>query len=305
MKRAGALLVAVLMVGAAFYVRGATTDDDEAGGDGGDRPALLCPTELADVCRAVDTEVVTEAAGETADRLIEASNADALGAERWLVPAPWARLVLAERARLDQEPLFEVSAPVASSPVVQLVWRDIDRELHAECGAAEGESPGWRCVAQRADGPQFHVGAPAVDSAVGLPVAAAQMGFLIGRADYFTNDFEGDIPRLARSLAAGQVDDPVRVMRTRGPGQLAVVGTVAAQARQLSSTFGTLVPYAQSERVDLVLLHPADDGPGPTDHVVEAFRAAGWDAPVGGPDGLPSDGSVLAAVRTLWKENQR
>lgn len=305
MKRAGAVAVAVAMVAAAFLVRDRVTGDDDEPGGADSASGLLCPTDLAEICRSVTGEVRDESAGTTADRLIGASSADDLGAEAWVVPAVWARLVVDERARLDREPLFEVTDPLAASPVVQLVWRDVDAQLHAECGAAEDESPGWRCVAERADDQRLRAGAPPVDSAIGLPVAAAQVGFLVGRVDFAANDFGADVRTLVRGLAAGQVDDPVRIMRLRGPGQLAVVGTVAAAAQQLSSSFGSLVPYAQAEQVQLVVLHPRGEGAGPTDRIADAFVAAGWYPPTDGPDGLPSDGSVLAAVRTLWKENQR
>lgn len=306
MKRAGAVLVAVAMVAAAFLVRDRVAGDDTAsGGEGGDQRGLLCPDDLAETCRAVGGPVRTEAAGATADRLIEASDSAELGAEAWVVPAVWARMVIDERARLDREPVFEVTAPVASTPVVQLVWRDVADRLAGECGAAEGESPGWRCVAQRAGDRQVRVGAPPIDSAIGLPVAAAQVAFLLARPDYAANDFGPELRTLVRGLASGQVVDPVRTMRSRGPGELAVVGTVAADTQQLSSNFGSLIPFAQPETVELVVLHPRDRSAGPTDRIADAFETAGWNAPDGGPDNLPSDGSVLAAVRTLWKENQR
>jgi hypothetical protein len=310
MRRLGALLGAVVMVAAAFFIRGATVEDGGASDDG-ETPAkgLVCPPELADVCGAATDLVVTETAGATTDRLLEARVEAELGGEAWIVPAAWARLVVAERNRLDLEPIFEVAEePIASSPVVLAAWTDQADELGVRC-----ERPvDWRCLADEHGRTvlrsRVRVGLPSIDSATGLVVAAAQAGALLGRSDFATNDFDPQFLQRADALAGGQDPSPLRTMRTRGPGQFTAVGVVAADARDVGTQFGTIAVFEDREplvRADLVALVPAgaelDDGW--RDTLRSALTGAGWNPPAGGPDGLP-DGSVLAAVRTLWNESR-
>ncbi len=310
MKRAGALLGVVVMVTVAFLVRNVLDTDDTADGSSPSRsgPSVLCPTELADVCEASDVEVSTESAGSTADRLLAASDTDALDADAWIVPAAWARLVIDERARLGRAPLFEIAdEPLASSGVVLTIWADRNDELATTCGG----DVGWRCLAEQegatlATGDRVRPAGPLADSAGGLTLAAGQMAELVGRADFAANDFDGTVRSLADRLARGQMSDPLRTMRSRGPGQITAAGVLLADARNLSSTFGAIVPIAEGgPRADLVVLvrRGADLDGGLRADLAAAFVAAGWDPPADGSDGLP-DGSVLAAVRTLWNQSR-
>lgn len=299
MRRAGALLVAVAMVVGAFLVRERGAGDDTGGTRSG--PELLCPTDLAPVCRQAGVDVRAEPAGETADRLVGASTADELGADAWIVPAPWARLVVDERIRLGAAPVFEISDVIATASVVRVAWADVAARLPAACGATALD---WRCVAQQAAARAVRPGGPPIDSAAGLPVAAAQVASLLDRSDYATNDFDAELRSRAAALAAGQTDDPLTTMRTRGPGELGVIAVLASQVGNLSSNFGTLEAVEEPVRADLVALVATGEDHDVASGLEAALLASGWEPPTGGPDGLPADGSVLAAVRTLWKENQ-
>ena len=297
-------MLAVTMVVAAFLVRGQADDEQDAATTGSGEDGVLCPDDLAQICAAAGG-ARSEAAGATADRLIGAVDPGDLDAGAWVIPSAWARLVVAERERLGREPIFEVAGgPLASSPVVLAIWADRAEALGEGCGRPVD----WRCIAGQAAGTQVHPGGEPVDSATGLAVAAAQAGALLGRPDYAANDFDPEFTSLAARLAAGQTRDPLATMRLRGPGQLTAVGTVGARTASLSSTFGEIVVLRDrpAARADVVALVPAGtelDGDVRRD-LTEAFRAAGWDPPAGGPDGLPTDGSVLAAVRTQWTENR-
>ena len=297
-------MLAVVMVIAAFLVRERVEGDQDepTAADGGD--GLLCPDDLAEVCAATG-DARAETAGVTADRLVNATEPSALGADAWVVPSAWARLVVAERTRLGREAIFEIAEPpLASSPVVLAIWADRAEALGEACGRPVD----WRCIAEQATGAQVRPGADPVDSAAGLVVAAAQAGELLGRTDYAANDFGPEFSSLAARLAAGQTADPMRTMRLRGPGELTAVGTVGARTTSLSSTFGEIVvlrdrPTARADVVALVPTGTELDGDVRRD-LTDALRAAGWGAPAAGPDGLPADGSVLAAVRTQWTENR-
>ena len=308
MRRLGALVGAVVMVIGAFVVRGelASDHDGDAGPRGDPASGIVCPTEFEEACRDTGQDVTVEPAGVTADRLVDATSVEALDGEAWVVPAAWARLVVAERERLRLEPLFEIDDDVlASSPVVLAAWADQATELASTCAV---DAVGWGCIAEQTGqqvlGTRVQPGTPLVDSATGLVVAAGQAGALLGRSDYATNDFTPEFESAAGRLAAGQVADPLTVMRTRGPGQFTAVGVVGAEAQQVGSNFGTIVVFEDREprvRADVVALVPAGDDldDDRRDAVRAALTAAGWKTGASGPDGLP-DGSVLAAIRTLW-----
>lgn len=302
MKRVGALLGAVAMVVAALVLRSTFSGDDDGGNGGGDATRILCPVEFAEICADAAT-AETEVAGTTADRLIEATTADDLGADAWIVPAAWARLVIDERARLDRPPLFEVQTAVASSPVMLVVWSDRADQLEALCPAVD-----WRCLSDQdgavlSGGDRVETGAPSTDSATGLTVAVAQAANLLGRSDFAANDFDGPFQSGAGRLADRQLVDPVRAMRTEGPGRLTAAGVVAADATNLTTNFGTLTPIevAPGVRADVVVLVPLDRtiGDRRLGELGESFVAAGWEPPATGGDGLPG-GGVIAAIRTLW-----
>lgn len=310
MKRAGALVGVMVMVAVAFLIRNVVGADDTEDPSSPSRsgPTILCPAELAAVCESADADVTGESAGTTADRLLAATDVDALDADAWIVPAAWARLVIDERARLGRAPLFEIAGePLASSGVTLTIWADRNDELSTTCGGTVG----WRCLAEQegatlTSGDRVRPVGPPVESAGGLTVAAAQMAELIGRPDFAANDFDGSVRSLADRLAASQMVDPVRTMRSQGPGQVTAAGALLADARNLSSTFGTIVPVGDGgPRADLVVLVPRGDrlDDDIRADLVAAFGTAGWDPSTGGTDGLP-DGSVLAAVRTLWNESR-
>lgn len=308
MKRVGALVGAVVMVVAALAVRGTFGDDAE--GNGAETSGrLVCPAEFRTICQRAGGATV-ESAGDTADALVGDEAPSTFDDAVWIVPEAWARLVIAERARLGLGADYEVvGPPLASSPTVLAVWDDRADQLTTICGRPVD----WTCLAEEdgttlADGDRVRTGASPVDSAIGLSVAAAQAADLLDTTDYAFNDFTGSFNSLASRLASGQRDDPVGTMRTQGPGRLTAVGTVGADATDLATNFGTIRPVADIEppvRVDVVALTRAggslDDG---TRRVLEdALLEDGWSAPADGPTGLPG-GSVLAALRTFWNENR-
>jgi hypothetical protein len=310
-RRVAAVLAAAAMVVAAFALRESRQDDGDAAP--ADVPTLVvCADDLADACAAAGLDHRAERAGDTADRLVATEVTDALDGQAWLVTSAWAALVLDERARLGRDPRFEVSGePLATSDVALVTWADRRAQLASRCGLGD-DDVGWRCVAEQsgealAGGDRVRAALPDVATATGLVVAASQAAGLLGRTDFASNDFdERDFRTLAGRLAAGQTADPLRRMRAEGPGQITTAGVLAAQAANLTSSFGTLhldLP-APAVRADVVLVVEAGgafDGDQRA-AIVDALRAAGWDpARDDGDDGLPA-GGVLAAIRTLWAD---
>ncbi len=317
MKRVGAVIAAVAMVVGALIVRGVLGGNDGDGDTAGvDLPAgLICAEELAEICAdAGEVAARTARAGPTADVLIGAKDIEALEGEAWLVTSAWALLVIDERARLGQDPLFEVvGEPLASTGVAVAVWSSRYDQLVERCGETPGTDLGWRCLAEEsgqtlADGDRVRVAGPDVDSASGLVIAASQAAGLLGRSDFASNDFdEPDFRTLAARLAQGQTSDPLRRMRTEGPGQITAAGTLLAGATNLATNFGTIFPNVPEPgvRADVVLLAPrgTDIGDGRRAGLTDALERAGWTEAVDGPAALPA-GGVLAAIRTLWTQNR-
>ncbi len=310
MKRVGALLGAVAMVVGALAIRGTfDSDGGTGGGSSSSATGLVCPTELRDVC-ASSGDVQIDTAGATADSLVEDTDGSVLDGAVWIVPAAWARLVIDERDRLGLDPFYEIDGlPLASSPVVLNVWSARGEQLTTTCGRPVD----WACLAEQdgatlTDGDRVRSGAPPVDSATGLSVAAAQAANLLGRSDFATNDFTGTFNSLASRLASGQQDDPITTMRTQGPGRLTAAGAVAADTTNLASNFGSISPTSDAQpevRVDVVAVVPTGTSiAGSTREALQtALSNAGWGLPADGPDGLPA-GGVLAALRTFWNENR-
>jgi len=297
-KRVAAVLAAVALVVVAFLVR------DQGDGDG-DGPAqatgpVICADDLAEICRAADLEVVEEVAGDTADRLL--AEGGELRGRAWVTTSAWARLVVDERERLGLAPTFELlDGRLVSSPVSISIWSDIAAAL--PCPA-----PSWRCLAETREvaGAAVRTLSPPVESATGLVVAASQAADLLGRADYSAGDFDFDPDfRLLQPAFGRSASQPLTAMRTRGYGEATAAGTVGADARSTTSTFGSITSLAPAiaVRADVVVLVPAGGDLDDDDRaaLAGALLDAGWEPPARGPDGLPG-GSVLAALRTLWAE---
>lgn len=302
--RGAAVLGAIAMVVGALAIRG----DDTRSATGGDRTVVLCPTDLRAACAegvGDAAALITEEAGTTADRLIDADGDEAFDADVWIVPAAWAEAVIDERVRLGKDPRYAISAPLATSPAMLAIWTSRDDELAASCTVVD-----WSCLADRsgqplASGDRVTTGIPDIDSGVGLPLAGAQTADLLDTNDFASNDFAA-ITTAASRLAGGQTADPLGAMRTQGPGRLTAVAVVQALAPNLTSNFGPITLRPSEPRVDVDLVAMTRIGadiPGSLQgSLADAFVAAGWDTGADdNDDGLPA-GGVLAAVRSLWNE---
>lgn len=298
-----ALAAAVALVLVAIVVRNAL-DGDGTGDDGSVTRTLACPPDLVTACEAAigeDVQVVEQTPSETATALIEGAGAPAGEADLWLAPRPWAEAVseLAESRALDHLTAYLDShqEALARSPVVVVAWQDRAEAL-AE-GACGGELT-WLCVGEAADREWAGAGGEAgwgrvragladPSSTAGLVVLGTAAAAYLDDSDYHTNDIGSDLLRWLRRFDLGESSvgsDPVSDLRTRGPGHLAVLGTVEASAREATEWEGIQVQtLAPLSTVDLVLVPltgvatDAAESLAENGDLLDAVAAAGWRVP--------------------------
>jgi hypothetical protein len=338
-RRVLALGVSVGLVGLALFIRG-RDDDGGGGGSGGgdgDGTTLVCPPELGDVCERFEDDytVRVEDAVVTADALTEARTADAVDADVWLVPRPWAEAVSAARELANQPAVLgETSGTIARSPVVLVVQQNRADALTSFCG---GEI-GWQCVGDVAAGPwtaadgetnwgTVKAGIARPAAGPGLVALGAAVADYLDDPGYASNDFDGGLDnwlsRLAAEARTADRPDAVDAMITGGPGLLAVLGTVEADAdRALESDRVQVVvpePIVTADLVAVPVVAEGDDSDAAADladdgDLRDALAAAGWrvedrdlaeglDADVELPDdpGIPR-GDVLRVLLERWQQ---
>ncbi len=323
MRRVVALVGALIMVGSALLLRSALSDDD--GGDGGsgsdgegDRMALLCAEELADVCERLEdeglAEVEIEAVGTTVDRLSE--EAAELDADAWLTLDPFAVQVDQRREFATFEPLFDESTALDASTGLAIVGFD-DRigALAEDCGELT-----WSCLGDAAGEPWTEHGGesawgtvkPGYDapdtSATGLLVLTQAMADHVGRTDFASQDIDdGWLRDLEDAVPPRSGSSALDTLLTQGRAAFGAVGALGLEAEAAAGggrgedltitypapMFRATVVLAPRRGFDVGELADADE-------LAEALEAAGWDSGEAG-EPLPSAGAI-DALRSTWEE---
>lgn len=321
-----ALFVAVALVVAAFAVRSRVADDGGDGGDGGEAGSdgngdgaggsngdlvVVCVTELADVCAAVDQRedgvaVRVEAAAATAAALVAADAGADRSADAWLTLDPWPAMVDVERASANRDAIFsgDQQAVAASSDLMVLAFP----ERIEPCGDPVPAS----CLVEQVSG-DLNFGVPSSDEALGV-VAIGQLAAGLARAtDFdigaFRTEHGRELEDILESADPGPSATQARLLVQQGPGKYGAVSTTEVIARPLAeSPRGVqsdliVVAGEPRARADAVVapLVGSDRGDQVRDLLTgktaqEAFADAGWDRPADGPTGLPP-ADVLVALR--------
>lgn len=333
MKRLGALLAAVALVGVALFARdrfdsGAGSGDDAVG-------RLTCSTELSDACAALadaheGVEVTVEPAGRTATRLAEPAESGDFGLDAWLVAQPYAELAIAEAAAAGiANPLTDAGLPVAHSRLGFYVHSARADAFRAHCGA----EPTWPCVFSASVQPNWgaigggdplwgpfkpYVSDP--DEAGGLLALGGSAVGVLGPdgVDALTireDPFAGNLAALARAhrQPSGRASVVLGRMLAGGPAEVDLVVALQADgtrfkgaaAAKASLLYPSPVVSAQvvalgirnSEAADgLLQLLRGEAGQ-------EALRAAGWSQGPASPanSNSPSIGAHIT-LRDLWRE---
>lgn len=141
-----AVLVAAGLVVAALAARGRIDAPRLAvGGDA--TGTVLCVTELADVCTALeaaaggDLAVTVEDAGATLDAL---AGTEPPAADAWLTLAPWPQMARDRREAALLDPLVgEDRAGLGHSPLVLVSWEERAEALAGHCDPVT-----WDCVGE-------------------------------------------------------------------------------------------------------------------------------------------------------------
>jgi hypothetical protein len=306
-RRVATAVVAIgLIVGAILIRRNVIEGGDDAD-DPGDQPepasALVCLTELSDVCATLgrdqpDLAITVEDSAETLERL--ASGEDV---PLWLTFEPFPAM---SGSVIAGEPLAASELAIATRPTHTAA-------LTARCP----EQPLWRCIGDLA-GDEWGDAPGQVKPSVGDAgrSAAALASFASAVAGYFgTTDFGAAelsdpsfIPWVRPLLEAVPVAQltagtPVATMITR-PSAVSVAGTSDAEitaqgARQDEADASYPEP---SMWLQAVLAAPAG-ADVPRDlaaDAADALLAAGWDDPATATQPLPS-ATTMVALRTLWE----
>lgn len=318
MKRLGALLVAIALVGGAWAVRGALWDDADTGDDDRAAPAdrssgeplrVVCATEFAEACTALrgrdgmgDIATFTiESPGATVGALV----ADPTPAfDLWLVSEPWAD-VAAYRAEVAG-----ATAPRLGRPTAGLATAELAVAARSEVLAAVGAG----CPTGTVTGPCLTTGTEQLivrdlDETAGLlaPLAFAA-GFFddpsFDALDVQTDDaLRTALP--ATAARARAVADPVRELLTIRRFDVAI--DLAPQHRLSAAAgadqYGTRA-FGTGVRARAVLV-PAAGVTGAVsrlgrERVVSALTSSGWSRTDDGTV-LPGNGlAALDAITNLW-----
>jgi hypothetical protein len=273
-KRLVAVLVAVVLIGAAIGARavidgGDGDDGGNAGPDDGRTPTLLCAAELQAACEELaadhDLEIVTEAAGVSADELatVPDDQLRELSVDGWLTLSREAEIVRDERERAALEPVIGASSDrIARSPLIIGIWRDRAATLAPSCA---GDTVTWKCIGEVAGRPWTETGGPSTWGVVKpghADPATTGEGLLVigqaasddydGRTDLSIDDYadDGFLEWFSR-LENGVRSVPFDQMLAAGPALIDMVGTTEAEAGP------ALARASRDRRSQVALLYPA------------------------------------------------
>lgn len=305
-QRVLAVLGAIGLVLAAIAIRNVIDDDngDDPGEDGDGEVVLVCATDLAAMCDALEgVRIVEQDAAETA-AAIESGADDLDEVDGWVTSSAWLEVVESRApGRLGALELL------AASPTIVAIDPDRAEAVTALC---EGQSA-WECLGEHAGSEwgdlggdarwgTVKTGLPSGSSAIGLPVLAAAASGFFGTTDFASNDFDPSgfrswLTALTEPSGAGD-RNPITTLVTRR-GMYSAVGDVAAAA----SGRDVFVTDDSTVDVTIVLVRlPGADRIGGIDALRGALGQAGWSSASGDVATPTLKPGVMAALLTLWTE---
>lgn len=298
-----ALVVAVgLVVGAVFVRRVIDDDDTSARAPDTSNPTTgvtLCAADLGDVCGNLDL-VKIEAPAATVDRL---AKGDPLGADYWIVAAPWPQIALQRAAQQGRDLGLTVPiTPLARTPL-GLFARPTVTGVLDQCGTPVD----WKCLTRSTATVRVDFEDPSVSTA-GLLAVIQQAAALYGSADFGSNDFRLFDRELAQLKAArATAPSGATVFERFGLFNHAdvLVALFAPGERQLlrEAFKDKLVGRGSTPTVsaDVVVVSTGDPSAKTSDEVRTALSKAGWSTNNLPPTTQLPTADVIIALQDLWK----
>jgi hypothetical protein len=283
-KRAIAVVAAVVMVLVSLAVRSAMDDDSTASNDG--KPVTIaCIPELADACRSLaNVTVRIEDAATTAKALT--------GIDGWVTFDPWPTMA----AQLAGHEIAKSTTAIASSNLVIAMVSERAQAITPTCGGTVtwkclGDNTGrpWTDVGGKSDWGTVKVGLPPATSGAGAVVLASAATSYFGSTGFATNDFDDQFRVWKSKLlaTAGSFSDFIRFF----PAQFSAVGTVGALANP--GARANEVVFIPSDGSTVVVVSDLTGRGGRVANDLKRILLQdGWSDP--GPSGLPDPGVVLA-----------
>jgi len=331
-KRIGAALVAVALIVVALVVRRVVIDDDDASAGPSTvattapptaATELVCATELAAACRAVQDEfpqlvVRVQPAGTTLDGLVTFQDAAPL----WATLQPFPAMVDELRTR---DPIGYGTEPLAASQLtIATPGGGRADALTTGCGA----DPLWRCIGAHAGAPWTDLGGdPAfgrIRPSVGLVdrEAVALASFANAVAGYVGSPqinpatllddpaFLGWLQSLSGVVNESDISagTPLATMVTRA-GTLDIAATTAAEVAAILASRPTELdlnypqPLMWAEAV-LAVPRGAAAPDGLAAALTEQLSSAGWGPARDATEKVP-DATTMVALRKLWQDVAR
>jgi len=283
MKRALAVLGAIVMIGVSVAIRHNIDSDSKSAASG--PLTIACITELADACNAMSNVTVRVEDASVTAKAIADGQTDIDG---WVTFDPWPTMA----AVLAQHDVVRKSTPVASSPLAIAMVRERAAALAPLCGGQVN----WKCLGDNA-GKQWSelggkpewgtlkVGLPSASSASGSLLLADAATSYFGRTAFATNDFD-DLFRVWRTnlvATPGTFTDFIQFF----PAKFSAVGAIRAVADP-----GTREVDLIDQSASAVVVLADLTGRTRTSDLQRILIAGGWTDP--GASGLPDPGVLLA-----------
>ncbi len=308
-KRLLAFVAAVVLIVGAVLVRSALNDSwSSSGGSASGKYTIICSTEFADLCNALNTSkytVIIKPAGTTLDDLakIGATMPDA-----WLTLDPFPAMLDNLRSNASLDPSILKSTALATTGQRIAVITGKSKDLTTLCGATSIAA----CLPTAEGQPWSAADAATVKPGLANPLAEASgllaFGDMVAGYQKSTainpNPFDDAFTSWVHAAKSGLIQDPdpLNTLIIR-PSAVNVAFTNEAELSTITETaqqakFTTLSPDP-SFAMTVVLATFSNRGGSPQTTLTKSLLQAGWAAPTPGAASL--DPGTFNALRQLWK----
>lgn len=324
-NKIGAVVLAAALIVGAVFLRQAITGDDNGGGatdpssptdtraPGSGKYQLICSTEFADICNALDNddvEVTIQAAGQTLQSLASVDPTELPDA--WLTLDPFPAMLAETRQRPAGLPTPLETTVLASTEPMIAVKPDLEDGVSTLCSGTSL----WACLGAQAGqswssldvdfGGNVAMGLPdPANEALGLvQFATALAGFFPAAAlddqpwTVATLEFTSWLRAMKSTNTSFSSQTPLDVLAVRP--LINVAATTSAEVGEAStSAFAT---FSVEPSIDVNAVFATFDSANDSlqSELADALSEASWDSPPGTP--LAASATTFIAIRNLWRQ---